>query len=103
MLKELQYMEELLEDSDHILRFHNLKPQSEMTPWHLQITLRDEEVWRCLTLMAQNTVWILLGIQAKQHNQSMSKPAQALQTWLGNRPTKGQGKGPQKGKTKKHP
>ena len=102
LLKALQYLEELLEESHHVIRFHNLRPQTDMTPWHLQISMRDSDVWTQLNLLTQSSVWILLGMQVKQHSQTMSKPAQNLQQVFGKggTPSKGQGKG-KKGKTKK--
>lgn len=100
--KELQYLEELLEDSTHVMRFHSLKPQKDMTPWQLQVSFRDSELWRTLMQLVQSKVWILLGIQMKAHSLSLSRPAQNLQTMMGkgNQPQKGQGKG-KKGKSLK--
>ena len=100
LLKELQFLEELLVDSHHIIRFHALRPQMDMTPWQLQINLRDDEVWRIMGLLTNSTVWVLLGMQVKCHNQQLSKPAAMLQDWLNKAtPQKGRGKG-HKGKHK---
>ena len=102
LLKEVQYLEELLAESHHIIRFQSLRPQQDVTPWQLQLSLRDEEVWRIMGLLTQSTVWTLMGMQVKFHNLQLSKPAMTLQQWLGATPSpKGQGKGLQKGKTKK--
>ena len=81
-------------DSHHIIRFHALRPQVDMTPWQLQINLRDDEVWRIMGLLTNSTVWVLLGMQVKCHNQQLSKPAAMLQDWLHKAtPQKGRGKG----------
>ena len=102
LMKDLQYLDELLEDSTHVVRFHNLKPQQEMTPWLLQVSLRDSEVWRLMTTLCQSSTWVLLGMQVKIHSQTLSRPAQAVQHLFGKGApqTKGTGKG-QKGKAKK--
>ena len=85
-----------------MIRFQSLRPQQDVTPWQLQLSLRDEEVWRIMGLLTQSTVWTLMGMQVKFHNLQLSKPAMTLQQWLGATPSpKGQGKGLQKGKTKK--
>ena len=103
MLKLLENMEALLQDSSHIVRFHSLRAQETVVPWILQVTLRDCELWTILQLTTNCTIWSLLGMTIKQHHQQMSRPAQQLSDLLGNKPPfpKGQGKGKHKSKASK--
>ena len=97
LLKQLQYLEELLADSTHIVRFHSLKAQATVVPWYLQLSLRQEEVWHIMGELQQLSMWSLLGLSVKAHNQTQSRQAQLLQQCL-QQQTKG-GKGQGKGKT----
>ncbi|CAL1134038.1 unnamed protein product, partial [Cladocopium goreaui] len=78
ILKDLQFMVELLTDNDHVMRFHSLRPQANVVPWMLQINLREDDLWRLFHQLSQSTLWGLLGLSLKQHNQQVSKPAQLL-------------------------
>ena len=97
LLKQLQYLEELLEDSTHIVRFHSLKAQTTVVPWYLQLSMRQEEVWIIMGELQQLSMWSLLGLSVKIHNQAQSRQAQLLQQCL-QQQTKG-GKSQGKGKT----
>ena len=102
LLRQLQHMEELLEDNSHVIRFHSLKAQATIVPWYLQISMRQEELWLILGELQQLGMWSLLGLSMKAHSQSQSKQAQLLQQCLHqNGPkNKGRGKGKHQGKTK---
>ncbi|CAL1166069.1 unnamed protein product, partial [Cladocopium goreaui] len=78
ILKDLQFIVELLTDNDHVMRFHSLRPQANVVPWMLQINLREDDLWRLFHQLSQSTLWGLLGLSLKQHNQQVSKPAQLL-------------------------
>ena len=95
-------MVELLTDNDHVMRFHSLRPQANVVPWMLQINLREDDLWRLSHQLSQSTLWGLLGLSLKQHNQQVSKPAQLLDqlTNMQGTPNKGRGKGKSKTKTK---
>ena len=104
MLKTLEQMEELLQHNMHVMRFHSLRNQGDVVPWCLQVTLRDPELWTLLSSITHNTVWSLLGMTVKQHNQQMSKQAIMLAEMMGKghkSNTKGQGKGKTKDKATK--
>ena len=45
LLRQLQHMEDILEDTSHVVRFHSLKAQAAIVPWYLQISMRQEELW----------------------------------------------------------
>ena len=105
LLKELQHLVELLQDDTQVMRFHSLKTHAQVVPWFLQLTIRDDSVWRILDDLTQNTVWSLLGVSLKTHTQSLSKPAQILNQLTtpgkGHSQGKGMGKNNLKGKTAK--
>ena len=102
LLKQLQHMEELLEDSTHVIRFQSLKAQPTVIPWYLQICMRTEEIWLILTELQQLAMWSLLGLTLKAHQQGQCKQAQLLQQCLQQNPNnaKGKGKGEASGKHK---
>lgn len=102
LLKQLQHMEELLEDSTHVVRFQSLKAQPTTVPWFLQISMRTNEIWLILTELQQLAMWSLLGLTLKAHQQGQCKQAQLLQQCLQQHPTgqKGKGKGKSSGKHK---
>ena len=89
----------LLQDNSHIVRFHNLRAQQDIVPWCLQVTMRDPEMWTLLNDPTHCTVWGLLGMSVKQHNQQMSKQAQVVADLLG-KPQAHFPKGTGKGKSK---
>ena len=104
MMKTLETVNELLQHNSHVIRFHSLRAQKDVVPWCLQLTLRDPELWHLMQSITHCTIWSLLGMTVKQHNQQMSKQATALTELLGKSPPgtqKGQGKGKHKGKTQK--
>lgn len=92
-LKDVQYLSELLEENGQVLRFHGVKPQATIVPWLLQVSMREQEVWRILESWAQSSLWTLIGVSLKVHSQLTSKPAQALEAMLHNHQPKGRGKG----------
>jgi hypothetical protein len=98
ILKDLQFMVELLTDNDHVMRFHSLRPQANVVPWMLQLNLREDDLWRLFHQLSQSTLWGLLGLSLKQHNQQVSKPAQLLDQLTNTQGTSTKGRG--KGKTK---
>ena len=98
-LKTLQTIQTLLQDNEHVIRFHSLRATSSMTPWVLQICLRDSELWHLLSGLTHCSLWGMMGMAVKHHNQTMSKPAQTLQTLLG-KGAKSSGKGSPKGSSK---
>ncbi|CAL1150106.1 unnamed protein product, partial [Cladocopium goreaui] len=102
LLKQLQHMEELLEDSTHVIRFQSLKAQPTVIPWYLQICMRTDEIWLILTELQQLAMWSLLGLTLKAHQQGQCKQAQLLQQCLQQNPSnaKGKGKGKAPGKHK---
>ena len=101
VLKDLEQLLELLMDSDHVVRFHALKPQQQVVPWLLQVHLRQDDLWRILSGWNQNSLWGMLGLSVKGHTQTLSKPAQVLQTALQPTSNKGNGKGKTKSNTNK--
>lgn len=100
LLRQLQHLEELLEDSVHIVRFHSLKAQKTVAPWYLQLDMRHDEVWHIMNELQQLGMWSLLGLAVKMHSQTQSRQAQILQQCLQNTPSggKSKGKGKQHGK-----
>ena len=104
MLKHLTWLIELLDSNHSVIRFHGLRPQQRVIPWCLQVSLREADVWTAMTQLCHCTVWGLLAMSVKQHNQHMSRPAQTLQGLLGkgsnSTSTKGS-KGSHKGKESK--
>lgn len=102
LLRQLQHLEELLEDSTHVTRFQSLKAQPTVIPWYLQVSLRQDEVWMILTELQQLSMWSLLGLALKAHNQGQCKQAELLQQCLHQQQpgAKSAGKGKTPGKTK---
>lgn len=100
VLHQFQHLEELLEDSSHVVRFHALKAQPTVIPWFLQICMRQNEAWHILMELQQLGLWSLLGLSLRVHTQTQSKQAsllhQCLQQANGN--AKGKGKGKNTGK-----
>lgn len=101
-LRQLQHLEELLEDSTHVVRFHSLKAQPTVIPWYLQLCMRQDEAWLILAEMQQLGLWSLLGLSLKAHNQSQCRQAQLLQQCLQQAAgtAKSQGKGKNNGKSR---
>jgi len=102
MVKTLKTLIAALQDNMHVLRFHSLRTQQDTTPWILQLTMRDSELWAIFNELTGNSVWGLLAMSLKQHQQSLSKQAQALSELVGKgkgKSTKGAGKGKQPPKT----
>ena len=102
LLKQLQFLEELLEDSTHVVRFHTLKAQQTVVPWYLQLNIRQDNVWHIMSELQQLGMWSLLGLSVKMHTQTQSRQALLLQQCLHqNTPggkSKGKGKSPGKHK-----
>ena len=63
--------------------FHGLRPQQKVIPWCLQVSLREADVWTAMSQLCHSTVWGLMAMSVKQHNQVMSRPAQTLQNLIG--------------------
>ena len=105
ILKDLQFMVDLLTDNDHVMRFHSLRPQANVVPWMLQLNMREDDLWRLFHQLSQSTLWGLMGLSLKQHNQQVSKPAQLLEQLTNTQGTapKGRGKGKTKTKANKSP
>lgn len=95
MVKLLKVLISALQDNMHVLRFQSLKTQNDVTPWLLQLTLRDSELWSTFNELTGNSVWGLMAMSLKRHQQVYSRQAQQLADLMG----KGKGRG--KGKTVK--
>ena len=95
MLRTLQTLEDLLDSNAHVIQFKSLRTDQPTIPWLLQLTHRETEVWDLLGELCHNSVWSLLGMSIKRHNQALSKQAMLLQKTLGKGEgkNKGQGKG----------
>jgi len=95
MLRTLQTLEDLLDSNAHVIQFKSLRTDQPTIPWLLQLTHRETEVWDLLGELCHNSVWSLLGMSVKRHNQALSKQAMLLQKTLGKGEgkNKGQGKG----------
>lgn len=85
-------------------KFQALSPLTEeyrrthqVTPWRLQVGLRDNDLYNLFWKLSQSACWHLIGVQLKPHSQTLGGPARQLQTMMGLAP-KGKGKG--KGKVK---
>ena len=100
MLRDLQTLEDLLKSNRHVVKFQSLRNDQETIPWLLQLSHRDSDVWELMHDLCNNTIWTLLGMSVKQHNQVLSKPALQLQATLG-KGTSWTSKG--RGKTKHTP
>ena len=81
-----------------MVKFHGLRGQQEVTPWILQVSMRDSEAWHLLNDLTQNKVWTLLGTVFKSHTLTQSKQAAALQALLGKGKNRPQGQSKGKGK-----
>ena len=95
MLRDLQTLEDLLKSNRHVVKFQSLRNDQETIPWLLQLSHRDSDVWELMHDLCNNTIWTLLGMSVKQHNQVLSKPALQLHATLGKGtswPSKGKGK-----------
>ena len=64
----------------------------------LQLNMREDDLWRLFHQLSQSTLWGLMGLSLKQHNQQVSKPAQLLEQLTNTQGTAPKGRG--KGKTK---
>lgn len=95
MLRTLQTLEDLLDSNMHVVQFRSLRTDQTTIPWLLQLTHRETEVWDLLGELCHNTVWSMLGMSVKRHNQALSKQAMLLQKTLGKGEpqNKGRGKG----------
>jgi hypothetical protein len=98
MLRTLARLEDLLDSNQHVVLFKSLRTDQDTIPWLLQLTHRETEVWDLLGDTCHNTVWSLLGMSVKRHNQSLSPQAVLLQRALGKGMTppgksRGRGKG----------
>ena len=95
MLRNLQTLEDLLKSNCHVVKFQSLRKDQETIPWLLQLSHRETDVWELMHDLCNNTIWTLLGMSVKQHNQVLSKQALQLQATLGKGSTwqsKGRGK-----------
>lgn len=106
--KMSQHCTELLDsfsNANIIMKFHSLptKQGSLATPWRLQMSSREDRTYELMAHLAQSQIWTLLAASLKVHNQHQSYLASSIETSLGLRSNKGQGKGkmPHKGKTSK--
>ena len=93
-----QHCTELLDmfrDPAIILRFHALptKPESVVSPWRLQVSLRADRPWELLQALCQSSVWTLMATSLKQHSRFQSPLALKLEESLGLKTMKGTGKG----------
>ena len=93
MVKMLKVLIAALQDNMHVLRFQSLRTHQEVTPWILQLTLRDSELWATFNELTGNSVWGLMAMSLKRHQQVYSRQAQQLADLLGK--GKGRGKGKQ--------
>eukprot|EP00438_Fugacium_kawagutii_P001467 Skav229392 [mRNA] locus=scaffold904:41393:42415:- [translate_table: standard] len=96
MVDLLQQFVEDLQDPAVIMKFQAMRTQnpSKDIPWRMQFNLRYWSAWEKMLQLAASLAWTLVGVNAKQHNQSQSRQAQHLLETMGRRQTKG----PQKGK-----
>ena len=103
-----QHCTELLDmfrDPSIILRFHALptKPESAVSPWRLQVSLRADRPWELLQALCQSSVWTLMATSLKQHSRFQSPLALKLEESLGLKSMKGTGKGSKGHKGSKGP
>jgi hypothetical protein len=96
VLRQLQHLEELLEDSTHVVRFQSLKALTTVIPWYLLVSMRQDDCALSLGELQQLGMWSFMGLSLKAHNQTQSKQAQLLQQCLqqtsGTAKSKGKGK-----------
>lgn len=97
----LEELIDLVSKDDQLQRFHALAPltpeyqtKHQITPWRLQLNLREQSLYNLLWRLSHNTVWHLVGAQMKPHSQTMGGPAKDLQRLI---QPKGKGKGKGKG------
>ena len=102
MLKHAEHFLELAKDPGALQKFQALKPADNLkvVPWLLQISIRQDDLQILLTQLQGCTVWNLLGMQMKPHNQLQSKPALTLKGLLGKGSNQGGPTHPPKGKGK---
>jgi hypothetical protein len=105
LTKMSQHCTELMDsfsNANLIMKFHSLptKQGSLVTPWRLQMSCREDRTYELLAHLAQSQIWTLLAASLKLHNQHQSSLATNIETSLGLRPNKGQGKGKSRHKGK---
>ena len=105
LTKMSQHCTELMDsfsNANLIMKFHSLptKQGSLVTPWRLQMSCREDRTYELLVHLAQSQIWTLLAASLKLHNQHQSSLATNIETSLGLRPNKGQGKGKSRHKGK---
>lgn len=103
MSEHFTELQEGFRDVGLIQKFHALptKADSPVTPWRLQMSMREDRTYELMQHLAQSQVWTLLAASLKQHNLHQSALAGTLEKSLGFQSQKGQGKGPHKGKSQK--
>jgi len=103
-LKKLhQLCTDLLEamvDINMVTKFHALPTgdKQNVSPWKLQVSLRQDTPWMMLQELCSSAIWLLLGTSLKAHSLTQSPLAYNLQKTL--LPTRGPPKGKGKGKNK---
>lgn len=79
-LTNLEGLTELM-TSDHVVtRFFSLKQKPDMTdvPWILTVSLRNDDIWKILSLLANNAISTIIGATSKGHSHHQSRQTQAL-------------------------
>lgn len=81
----LQRLQVLTKLKTNVVRFHSLQNMSKTTdvvPWRLQVSMRDQELKDVMDKLAANSVWLLISARVRQHTQQRSKIAQEIQDLL---------------------
>ena len=102
MLENVTELQEMACQQSQIARFSALRAagDSPVVPWRLQICPRADDFHQLLVSLCNSSAWSTLGTNLKIHSQNQSTLATDLQAQLGQRPTKGRGKGKMTGKAK---
>lgn len=94
---------EALANPNLVVKFHALPAGSkqEISPWRLQVSMRQDDPWQMLQELCSSGIWLLMGTSLKCHSLDQSPLAYQLQQSLN--PGKGKMKGRGKGKNKMAP
>lgn len=91
---------EALANTGMVVKFHALPSgtKQDVSPWRLQVSLRQDTPWQMLQELCNSGIWLLMGTSLECHSLTQSPLAHQLQQSLN--PGKGMMKGRGKGKNK---
>ena len=98
MQRYVQQMEEIFQDWDVTLKFRSLKsqPGTTVTPWMLQLGMRQDEAYTLMATLSGSKLWTLIGTSLKKNSLLQSPHGQLLKSLT----SKGKGRGKGKAATK---